>query len=92
MEEIKEILLCLKEIQIALKSLSDPITHIHIEEKILSVDEAAEVLHASKSGVYHMVAEKAEKSDGIPYRKKSHKVIYFLKSELIAWVKALPKF
>jgi excisionase family DNA binding protein len=66
-----------------LTRIEQQINAIYVEQKrILDVDEAAAYLHLSKSFLYKLTSSKQ-----IPYsRNEGRKKIYFLKTDLEAWV------
>lgn len=89
MSLLETILAELREIKKFLGSLVNPITHIHIEEQILSVDQAGELLDMSKSQVYHRLKDEfVDTPYGLPHHRKGHKTIYLFKSELMAWIRS----
>lgn len=51
------------------------------KKEILTMDEASSMLDLSKSYLYRMTSERI-----IPHYKPLNKVIYFKRSELIAWI------
>jgi excisionase family DNA binding protein len=55
-----------------------------MREKLLSVDEAAEMLGRTTHAVYRLVERRQ-----IPFRKSGRRVL-FLESELRAFIEALP--
>lgn len=58
-------------------------THLQREqEELLTIEEAAQFLHVTKSTLYSMSARKE-----LPAHKRS-KRLYFLRGELVEWVRA----
>ncbi|MBS1611373.1 MAG: helix-turn-helix domain-containing protein [Bacteroidetes bacterium] len=94
MEEIlKALLKELQELKKELGFLQNAFSNSKEAEEILSVEQAAELLHLSKSAIYNLIAPRTHSEEGntLPFHKKGHKTIYFLKSEVIAWVRQKPE-
>jgi len=88
MEKKDAILATLIEIATILKSNSEN-SSIY-DEQVWNIDEAAEFLKLSKQDIYSKISEKTtpDPQKRIPHHRKGRKTIYFLRSELLAWVKS----
>lgn len=65
----------LKEIHLLMEQ------QVVLQKKILTLEEASELLNISKSDLY-----KRTSTNSIPFYKPSGKLIYFLKEDLEAWM------
>ena len=87
MKNENEILTVLKDIATLLKSNSDKVTDA--DEQVWTIEEASVFLKLSKPDIYAKISEKTtpDPEKRIPHHRKGHKTIYFLRSQLLAWVK-----
>lgn len=59
------------------------------EEEVMTIEGASEFLKLSKPDIYAKISEKTtpDPEKRIPHYKRGHKTLYFLRSELLAWIK-----
>lgn len=77
-----EILNILKEILRQLKQTSSPGGGKNNDAEVMTIEDVVEMIKLKKPTIYALVASKK-----IPFRKKGHKTLYFLRSELMDWIK-----
>jgi predicted DNA-binding transcriptional regulator AlpA len=87
MKKIHEILSLLRDISNLLQAFVS--NRENADEQVWTIEEASIFLKLSKPDIYAKISEKTtpDPSKRIPHYRKGHKTIYFLKSELISWIK-----
>ena len=85
-----EILKILKEIKTELQlQRSSERKENSLEEEVMTIEGAAKLLKLSKPAIYTMISSSPPGKYGkkLPFHKKGHKTLYFLRSEIMAWIK-----
>lgn len=88
-----ELLLEIRDMMKRLAPLTQTGNHVELDEQPIIIGDASQILKKSKNTIYGYISEakKIMKQNPdaavFPFHKKSHKGLYFFRSELIDWVK-----